>query len=49
MLREKGCPSEIIDKIFVIVDHVICVDTRDDLTFELVKQCELIPTIWTRR
>ncbi len=49
LLREKGCPSEIVRKIFIMIDHVIFIDKKNEITYDLVKNCELLPTIWTHR
>jgi hypothetical protein len=48
-IRMKDCPEEVIPKVLVIVDHVIYIDTSDELTFELVRGCEVVPIIWAFR
>lgn len=49
LIRLKDCPEELIPKVLIIVDHIIYMDVEDELTFELVKGCELVPILWTFR
>lgn len=49
LLSIKSCSVEIKESILLIVDHLLYVDEKGDISYHLVKECDLIDRLWGLR
>ena len=46
ILSVKNVPSCIMEKLLVIIDHLIYTDESGVVTMELIKNCDIIDKLW---